>query len=89
MRARLAEFLQSLPEDLPDPDILLEEDGMYCVDWNNAQHETFSVSVGERGYSYAWINPDGGSGRGFIERGKEAEMVAILVKIVGEYHDPR
>lgn len=82
MRKRLAEFLLALPEELPDPDILLEDDGMYCVDWTISGPHVFSVSVGETGYSFAYTLPDAGSGHGFLKKEEIQELVEHLVRIV-------
>ena len=59
-RNYLAEFLLALPPDLPDPDIGLEDDGDYDVSWYGPDGKSFSVSISERGYCFAYTMEDGG-----------------------------
>lgn len=82
MRIRLIELLTALPTDIPDPDLTLEEDGMYDVSWYLQQHLSFSVSVGETGYSFAYVLPEGGSGHGFIKRGEETELIEHIQRFL-------
>ena len=44
-----AEFLRILPNDVPEPDIVIEEDGEVGFDWDVSRRATFSVSVGPDG----------------------------------------
>ena len=79
MRDRLVEFLQALPDVFPDPDLLLEEDGMYCVEWYNMPKAQVSVSVGETGYNYACLFHGQAGVHGFIPKEMTVEMVILLV----------
>lgn len=82
MRVRLIEFLSALPDSLPDPDIMREDDGMYCVDWILGGPHVFSISVGETGYSFAYTLPNGSNGHGFLKRGEEAELIEHLTRLL-------
>jgi len=56
-RGRFIAFMQAIPNELPDPEVMLEQDGEYGVEWYwispAGLPSQASVSVGKTGYSYA------------------------------------
>ncbi|MDX2066122.1 MAG: hypothetical protein SFX74_10295 [Fimbriimonadaceae bacterium] len=51
------EFLYALPDDIPSPEIVVEDDGAMAFDWTFGRRHAISVSVyANNRIGYAWIN---------------------------------
>jgi hypothetical protein len=84
MRLRLVEFLTLLPKELPDPEVLLEGDGGYCVSWYWGKDKAFSVSVGTDLYAFGCLmgKDSRDSFHGSFKRGEEPKLVETILRIV-------
>ena len=55
--ANSADFIMSMPDNIPAPEISVEPDGLVCFDWAKSKSSRFSISIGEKNsIYYAWIN---------------------------------
>jgi len=58
LRRTVESFLNALPAEIPDPEISADPDGEISLDWCYDKDKMFSISIGRREMSYAFIDGD-------------------------------
>lgn len=77
---RAAEFIDSLPDHFPAPEIGSDESGDLHVEWLPSRNSMFSVEVAEE-LIYAW-NSNGQSGHGVVALYRADELVPMIERVL-------
>jgi hypothetical protein len=77
-------FIRSLPDDVPSPEVAPEPDGSISFDWISSRNRIFSVSVGlDDRLAFAWIDGTD-SGHGVTHRDAIAPRMLDIIRRIAD-----